>query len=212
MKVHSFRAGNLSAPKAYQLKYVTADLSNDSDETVRLPGDADERRLRWRYLMLTVALGVPLVLTFAFARNLYPFAASTMMRTGGDLHVGWTYYLVRGETLSGEIIDLPPVELTNALSNVAWALVPAVVENKSFTISSPHPANIALINEAGGAEKLPTARRVDDLLKAWGAVYNSRLPGGSPRRLRAVRLDEYHWAGGSYSNYDKFMRSWRAEL
>jgi hypothetical protein len=190
---------------------VTAEVSN-SDETVRLPAETGERRLWWRYLMLTVALGVPLLWSFAFARNLYPFAASTMMRTGGDLQVGWTYYIVRGETLTGEIIDLPPVDITNALSNVAWALVPAVVENKSFTIARPHPANTALIGEAGGTEKLPEARRVDDLLKAWGAVYNSRLPGDSPRRLRAVRLDQYHWAGGNYSNYDKFMRSWRAEL
>jgi len=169
---------------------------------------------RWivRYALLTVFLLGPLFISFAFVRNLYPIAASTMMKGGGDLHVGWTYHIVRGETLTGEIIDLPPVELTNGLSNVAWVLVPAVVENKNFTISSPHPANTALIAEAGGPEKLPAARRVDDLLKAWGAVYNSRLPADSPRRLRAVRLDEYHWAGGSYSNYDKFIRSWRAEL
>ena len=187
-------------------------MSHDPDETMRLSDGAHERSLLARYLVLTICLGVPLLLSFAFARNLYPFAASTMMRTGGDLHVGWTYYIVRGETLTGEIIDLPPVELTNALSNVAWALVPAVVENKSFTISSPHPANLALINEAGGTEKLPAARRVDDLLRAWGSVYNSRLPGDSPRRLRAVRLDEYRWPGGAYRDYDKFTRSWRAEL
>lgn len=191
---------------------MTADVSNDSDETVTLPGDADERRLWWRYLMLTVALGVPLLLCFAFARNLYPFAASTMMRTGGDLQVGWTYHVMRGETLTGEIIDLPAVELTNGLSNIAWALVLAVVDNKSFTIPSPHPANIPLIAEAGGVEKLPPARRMDDLLRAWGAIYNSRLPANSPRRLRAVRLEEYRWPGGAYRDYDKFIRSWRTEL
>ena len=187
-------------------------MSHDPEETKRLSDGPHERRLLARYIALTICLGVPLILCFAFARNLYPFAASTIMKVGGDLNVGWTYYMVRGETLTGEIVDLPPVDLTNGLSNIAWALVPAVVENKNFTISSPHPANIALITEAGGAEKLPAARRVDDLLKAWGAVYNSRLPADSPRRLRAVRLEEYQWPGGSYSNYDKFMRSWRAEL
>ena len=187
-------------------------MSHDPEETKRLSDGTHGRSLFARYLVLTICLGVPLLLSFAFARNLYPFAASTMMKGGGDLHVGWTYYIVRGETLAGEIIELPPVELTNGLSNMAWVLVPVVVENKSFTISSPHPANIALIAEAGGADKLRPARRVDDLLKAWGSVYNSRLPGDSPGRLRAVRLDEYHWAGGSYSNYDKFVRSWRAEL
>lgn len=187
-------------------------MSRDPNETVELPEEAGERSLVARYLVLTIGLGLPLLLCFAFARNLYPFAASTMMKVGGELQTGCTYYIVRGETVTGEIIDLPPVELTNALSNIAWALVPAVVENKSFTISSPHPANLALISEAGGTEKLPSARRVDDLLKAWGSVYNSRLPADSPRRLRAVRLEEYQWPGGSYSNYDKFMRSWRAEL
>lgn len=169
---------------------------------------------RWllRYAFLTLLLCGPLVLAFAFVRNLYPFAASTMMTVGGDLQAGWTYYIVRGETLTGEIIDLPPVKLTDGLSNVAWTLVPAVVENRSFTISSPHPANIALIAEAGAAEKLPPARRMDDLLRAWGSVYNSRLPANSPQRLRAVRLEEYRWPGGAYGDYDKFMRSWRAEL
>ena len=175
-------------------------------------GAPRERSLVPRYVVLTVALGVPLLFAFAFARNLYPFAASTMMKVGGDLNTGWTYYMVRGETMTGEIIDLPPVELTNGLSNIAWALVPAVVENKSFTIRSPHPANLALIAEAGGAEKLPEARRVDELLRAWGAVYNSRLPADSPQRLKAVRLEEYRWPGGTYDNYDKFIRSWRAEL
>ena len=187
-------------------------MSHDPEETKRLSDSTHGRSLLARYLVLTICLGVPLLISFAFARNLYPFAASTMMKGGGDLHVGWTYYIMRGETLTGEIIDLPPVELTNGLSNMAWILVPVVVENKSFTISSPHPANLALIAEAGGAEKLPEARRVDDLLKGWGAVYNSRLPANSPRRLRAVILEEYRWAAGNYNNYDKFMRSWRAQL
>ncbi|MGQ0760585.1 MAG: hypothetical protein ACT4OT_01005 [Acidobacteriota bacterium] len=187
-------------------------MSNDDDETVTLPRDADERSLRRKYLVLTVALGVPLLLCFVFARNLYPFAASTMMKGGGDLHAGWTYHILRGETLTGEIIDLPAVKLTNSLSNSAWALVLAVVDNKIFTISSPHPANIALIAESGGVDKLPPARRVDDLLRAWGAIYNSRLPANSPRRLRAVRLEEYRWPGGAYRDYDKFIRSWRTEL
>lgn len=191
---------------------MIADVSNDSDETVTLRGDADERRLRTKYLVLTVALGVPLLLCFVFARNLYPFAASTMMKGGGDLQAGWTYHVLRGETLTGEVIDLPAVELTNSLPNSAWALVLAVVDNKMFTIPSPHPENIVLIAEAGGVDKLPPARRVDDLLRAWGGIYNSRLPANSPRRLRAVRLEEYRWPGGAYRDYDKFIRSWRTEL
>lgn len=187
-------------------------MSHDPEETIGLSAGVHERNLFARYLVLTICLGVPLLLSFAFARSLYPFAASTMMQVGGDLQTAWTYHVVRGETVTGEIIDLPPVELTNGLSNVAWALVPAVVDNKSFTISSPHPANISLIAESGGADKLPPARRLSDLLKAWGSVYNSRLSANSPRRLRAVRLEEYRWPGGAYRDYDKFIRSWRVEL
>lgn len=187
-------------------------MNKKGEETVTVAGEVPDRGLVRRYVILTVALGLPLLLCFAFARNLYPFAASTMMKGGGELQAGWTYHLVRGETLTGEIIDLPPVELTDSLSNSAWALVFAVVDNKSFTIRWPHPANITLIAEAGGADKLPPARRVDDLLKAWGSIYNSRLPPNSPRRLRAVRLEEYRWPGGAYRDYYKFIRSWRVEL
>ena len=110
-------------------------MSQDPDESGRPSDDRREHGFVVRYIILTIGLGLPLVLCFAFVRNVYPFAASTMIKVGGELHTSWTYYIVRGETLTGEIIDLPPVEITNGLSNVAWALVPAVVENKSFTIS-----------------------------------------------------------------------------
>ena len=165
-----------------------------------------------RYAVLTVALFVPLLLSFAFLRNLYPFAASTMMMAGGDLQVDRTYYVMRGETTTGEIVDLPPVELTNALSANTWGLVAASVENKSFKISSPHPANVALITAAGGTENLPPASRLNDLLRSWGTIYNSGLSPSSPQRLSAVRLDAYRWARGSYSNYDQPVQSWRVGL
>src|SRR5947209_19362416 len=85
---------------------------------------AYERLLLLRYAALTVALFVPLLAAFASVRNLYPFAASTMME-GGDLRSGRSYYVLRGETVAGETFDLPPVELTNALSGRIWSLVAA---------------------------------------------------------------------------------------
>ena len=171
-----------------------------------------QRYLPARYVTLTVALFVPLLLAFAFVRNLYPFAASTMMMAGGNLQVDRTYYVMRGETTTGEIVDLPPAELTNALSANTPGLVAATVANKSFKISSPHPANVALITAAGGTENLPPASRLNDLLRSWGTIYNSRLSVSSPQRLSAVRLDAYRWAGGSYSNYHQPVQSWRAAL
>ncbi|HST50881.1 MAG TPA: hypothetical protein VLJ61_02640 [Pyrinomonadaceae bacterium] len=174
--------------------------------------EAYEHRLLLRYVVLTVALFVPLILAFAFVRNLYPFAASTEMMAGGDLGAGGTYYVLRGETVAGETIDLPPVGLTDALAGRAWSLVSATVENKSFTIPSPHPSNVALAIAAGGAEKLPRGARLGELMHIWGAIYNSRLPSSSARRLRAVRLDEYSWDGRGYGEYERFIESWRAEL
>jgi hypothetical protein len=174
--------------------------------------DIYERRMLARYAVLTVALLVPLLLAFAFERNLYPFAASTMMMSGGDLQSGRSYYILRGETIAGETIDLPAIELTNALTGRIWGLVAATVENRSFTIPSPHPENASLAAAVGGVEKLPRAERVSNLLRSWGAIYNSRLPASSTRRLRAVRLDAYRWEGESYGDYAHFIESWRAEL
>ena len=176
------------------------------------PVDPDERRWVMRYALLTVFLFGPLLISFVFIRNLYPFAASTMMMAGGRLQEGTVYYILRGETMTGETISLPPVELTNALTGRAFGFVSATVENKSFTIRSPHPANLELLSTAGGTTNLPPAARLPDLLRAWGVIYNDRLPENSSRRLKAVRLDAYRWEGGSYANYDRFVQSWKLEL
>jgi hypothetical protein len=188
---------------------TTKDSSESSGPAAAQPRD---RRLLIRYAVLTLALFIPLLAAFAFVRNLYPFAASTMMVAGGDLQSGRTYYWLRGETTSGEIIDLPAMELTDALSGRTWPLVNATVQNSAFKISSPHPANVALISAAGGIDRLPPAARLNDLLRAWGMIYNSRLSPSSPQRLRAVRLDQLRWEGGSYGNYDRLVQSWRVEL
>ena len=184
-------------------------MKNNASETEDL---RRERLLLVRYAALTLVLFLPLLLAFAFVRNLYPFAASTMMMAGGDLQSGRTYYILRGETSTGAVIDLPPIGLTNALSGRIWGLVAATVDNKSFTISAPHPANLALIAAAGATSNLPPAARLNDLLRSWGAIYNSRLSPSSPQRLKAVRLDAYRWEGGNYNHYDRFVQTWRVEL
>ena len=173
---------------------------------------AAERKARVRYAVLTAALFIPLLLAFASIRNLYPFSASTMMLWNGDILSGRDYYVVRGETVGGESIDLPPIELTNALTGRNWGLVSAAVDNKSFKITSPHPENIRLAAAYDGVEKLPRGARLEELLRAWGAIYNSRLPGSSNQRLRAVRLDAYRWEGGINGEYNRFVESWRAEF
>jgi hypothetical protein len=129
-----------------------------------------------------------------------------------DTQSGRDYYVLRGETVSGETIDLPAIKLTNALTGRNWGLASAAVENKSFNIRSPHPENIRLAASYGDIDKLPRAVRLEDLLRAWGAIHNSRLPESSNQRLRAVRLDAYRWEGGTNGEYDRFVESWRAVL
>lgn len=188
---------------------MTANSSNDNGDD---PGPRNERGLLIRYGALTFFLFLPLLIAFAFVRNLYPIAASTMMMAGGNLERGRTYYVLRGETSSGEIIDLPPMDLTNALSGRTWSLVAATIENRNFTNSKPHPANLALIASAGGVDKVPPAARLNELLRAWGNIHNSRLSPSSPQYLRAVRLEAFRWDGGNYSNYDRHLQTWRVEL
>ncbi len=174
-----------------------------------LPG---ERRLLVKYIVLTAAIFLPLIWAFLFVRNLYPIAAWNVMMAGGDLERGRNYCILRGETVSGETIDIPAIELTNALYSRTWTMVNATVGNQSFTLPSIHPANAELIRNVGGVENLPPGARLPDLLEAWGRIYNDHLPETSPQRLKAIRLDMYRWEGGDYSDYEKFIQSWRKDL
>ena len=173
---------------------------------------AEERRAIVKYAVLTAALLIPLLLSFIFIRDLYPFAASTMMVGLGDIERERKYYVLRGETVGGETIDLPPIALINALTGRSWSLVSTAVENKSFHISKPHPANISLAAAYGGLDKVPRAARLEELMRAWGAIYNSRLPASSNQRLKSVKLDAFAWEGGIDGDYDRFVESWSASL
>jgi hypothetical protein len=91
-------------------------------------------------------------------------------------------------------------------------MVNATVDNQSFKLPNPYPANAELMRQAGGLEHLPPAVRLPDLLRAWGDLYNERLPASSPQRLKAIRLDMYRWEGGAFANYENFIESWRQDL
>ncbi|HEU4710595.1 MAG TPA: hypothetical protein VFS76_03480 [Pyrinomonadaceae bacterium] len=175
-------------------------------------GDAGDRRLIVKYAILTAAVFLPLVWAFLSVRNVYPIPSWNLMMAGGDLERGHTYCILRGETVSGETINIPPIGLTNAMYSRTWSMVNATINNQSFKLASIHPANAELIQHAGGVEKLPAGARIPDLLETWGRLYNERLPGSSPQRLKSIRLDRYRWEGGSYSNYQNFIESWRKEL
>ncbi len=172
-----------------------------------------ERGLIIKYAVLTAAIFLPLIWAFVSVRNLYPIAAWNVMMAGGDLERGRSYCILRGETVSGETVEVYPIDLTNALYSRTWTMVNATIANQSFRLASTHPANVELVRQAGGAvENLPPGARIPDLLETWGRLYNDRLAASSPQRLKAIRLDMYRWEGGTYSNYDNFIESWRKDL
>ena len=177
-----------------------------------MPNDSRERRLIVKYAILTAALFVPLAWAFLSVRNLYPIAAWNVMMAGGDLERGRSYCILRGETMSGETIEIRPIKLTNALYSRTWTMVNATIGNQSFKLASIHPDNEELLRRVGGVENLPPGARLPDLLQAWGDLYNQHLPDSSPQRLKAIRLDMYRWESGRYSDYDKFIETWRKEL
>jgi hypothetical protein len=184
------------------------------EEQQRLPGQPryERRRFIIRYAILTCAIFLPLLWAFFALRNVYPVAAWTVMMAGGELEHGRTYFVLRGETISGETVDIRPIGLTNALYSRNWTMVNATVANGSFKLSSLYPSNAALLARVGGIENLPPGARVPDLLECWGQLYNSKQSASSPLRLKAIRLDMYRWEGGRYAGYDKFLDSWRKEL
>jgi len=177
-----------------------------------LPNDPRERRLTVKYIVLTAAIFLPLVWAFLFVRNLYPFTVWNVMMAGGDLERGRSYCILRGETISGETVDIRAIELTNALYSRTWTMVNATIDNQSFKLKSIHPQNEEMLRQLGGIEKFPPGARIPDLLQAWGQLYNSAQPQSSPKRLKAIRLDMYRWESGRYGDYDKFIESWRKEL
>ena len=134
------------------------------------------------------------------------------MMSGGDPHSGRTYFVVKGETVAGEQIEVRPATLTNALYGRTWGMVLATVNNESFKLASPHPDNSFLLSRVGGVGNLPSGVRVPDLLKTWGQLYNARQQPDSPQRLKSITLVMFRWEGGSYANYDHQIDSWSEEL
>ena len=167
---------------------------------------------RWilQYSILTLVLFIPLLWSFRHIRNLYPFTVWNVMMAGGDLQTGRNFCMLRGETVSGETIDISAIQLTNALYERNWTMVNATIGNQAFQLSSIHPANADLIEKSPAGLKV--GERIPDLLSAWGKIYNDRLPTSSPKRLRAIQLDLYRWSCGRYADYSTFITSWRKEL
>ncbi|HEV2708346.1 MAG TPA: hypothetical protein VGV59_20695 [Pyrinomonadaceae bacterium] len=186
---------------------TTPSADRRADESADAP---DVRGLRARYVALTVAVCLPLLVSFVLLKSTYPVTAWTMM-TGGQRQA-FTYYRLSGETQTGETVEVRASELTDALSSLNWGMVAFVDANASFKIRRPHLDNAKLSELFGGVERLPRGIRMSALLRAWGAIYNSRLPAQDGRRLKALRVDAFEWDGQRYGDYDKLIETWRVEL
>ncbi len=170
---------------------------------------------RWlivKYAILTLIIVLPLLWVFRKVINVYPVSAWNVMMSGGDLNRGWPYYILTGETISGEKVDVRPAHLTNALYNRSWGLVNATVENRNFKLDTLHPSNADLMTQLGGFQNLPPGTRLPELLQAWGKIYNDKLPASSPKRLKAIQIDMYRWDSGRYADYGTHLKTWRKDL
>jgi len=161
-----------------------------------------------------VAIFVPLVWAFITQTIWYPVHYYRMFYGTSALGKGHerVYYIFRGETASGEIIDIPPVTIFNALDGMVTYVVQAAVDNESLQLRFAHPNNVKLIQSAGSIENVPRAALLPDLLRVFGERYNAKLSGDSPRRLVRVRLDAYRWPEQEYGNYAQYLESWNVDL
>jgi len=173
--------------------------------------DRIARRLRTKYLILTLALFLPLLWAFVRVRNLYPVASWNVMVRSSPVQPPFTYYVLRGETDAGDLVDVQANSLADPLRSRLWGFVAATAANQSLKLHRPHPQNAALLSQVP-IDQLPEGVLMNDLLRVWGQNHNASHPAGSANHLKVIRLDAYRWDGASYSNYRQFVKSWRAEL
>lgn len=169
------------------------------------------RRLRTKYLILTLALFLPLLWAFVRVRNLYPIASWNVMVRSSPVQEPFSYYILRGETDSGELVELPAAGWSNPLRSRLWGLFAATARNDSLRLPAPYPANAALLKKLG-SDQLPDGILMKELLRVWGQQYNSSHPPGSQGHLQAIQVDQYQWDGRGYADYHQFVKSWREEL
>ena len=171
-----------------------------------------DRRWFIKYAILSVSIFLPLAWAVLRVSNVYPVPSWNVMMVAGDLRTHWPYYVVTGETLSGEKVDVRPPHLVNSLYHRTWTLVNHTAENRNFKLPSLHPLNAQLLTQMGGVDQLPPGVRMPELLQTWGKLYNDQLPATSPKRLKSIQIDMYRWDSGRYSDYATHIRSWRKEL
>lgn len=172
------------------------------------------RRIMLRHVVLTAAVFLPLVWAFITKTSRYPIHYYSMFYGASALGKdnGHVYYIFRGETASGETIDIPPVTIFNALDGMISYVVDAAVTNDSLQLRYAHPNNERLIQSAGSIENVPRAALLPSVLRVFGERYNAKLPLDSPRRLVKVRLEAYRWPQKEYGNYAEYLESWNLEL
>jgi hypothetical protein len=167
---------------------------------------------RLKNAALTAFVAIPLLASFARVVNYYPIPVWSLFSERGEVEKGSTHYTLFARTPDGTWTEIPPVRITDGLNGRHFMFAHYADTNLSFQIESPHPNNVRLACESGGVDQLPRGARVPDLLRAWGATYNRRLPSDSPYRFTALRLEARRWPGGQYSNFDAADYAWEVEV
>jgi hypothetical protein len=182
------------------------DLQHNREST----DPADRPWIVW-YSFLTLGLASGLLWAFLTVNNLYPIPVWSLF-SEAVADEGATYWVLIGEEVGEEEVELPAIGLTDALTGRIHMMVSYVVGNRPFTVKDLHPQNRVLVDSAGAPERLPDAVRMSDLLRAWGTIHNQRHPADDPRRLGAIRLEERHWPGIASHDYAIPVRRWREVL
>ena len=156
---------------------------------VREPSDERTRRVKVRYALLTAALFAPLLYSFLAVRNVYPFAASTMMMAGGDLGRGVNYYRLRGETVGGDI----------TMSAFKWLFVAALLAATfgALTNVSTKAAAVLFLFYQGLLRSF-THFNHDEMPAAYILLVLSFAPCGDAFSLDALRGRRRAVPGGSW--------------
>jgi hypothetical protein len=133
------------------------------------------------------------------------------MMAGGDLERGRSYCILRGETVSGETIEVRPIELTNALYSRTWTMVNATIANQSFRLLiNCAGERLNCFGVMGDVDKLPPGARISGSSQNVGSSLqrsSTRVVPATSESDPARYVSLGRWAQ-LIPNYDNFIETW----
>jgi hypothetical protein len=165
-----------------------------------------------KYGAVTGLFVVSLGWAFATDSSFFPFERWSMFSEPGRLGRAHIYYVLSARRADGQTFDLPPNDITDALSSRTFMLYRYTANNTSLKIDQPHPINVRLTTELGGIDRVPDGVHMRLLLRAWGRAYNELVATSHRGRLTLIRLQRYRWDGNTYGDHRQPLEYWEVEL